>query len=304
MKPLSCRRTPGRRLCRLLEWPNLRHDFVPRDRADIAEAEGADLMTRSMIQISFAFVVSYAVLHQSLHADEQSSPESAQSSRYEVREDHDPNGIGKFYMGREIAHVMGFGFNGGGARWLERSEREREERLTLLVKSLDLKSGDVVADIGSGSGVISMLMADQVLPNGYVVAVNVQDEMLLRLQDNARQKNIHNIVPVKGSQQSTPLAPQSVDLAIMVDVYHEFEFPYEMMLNISKAMKPGGRVVLVEYRMEDPTVPIKLVHKMSQAQAKKEVEQPEFGMKWTETIDVLPRQHILIFTKQTDSSSN
>lgn len=214
--------------------------------------------------------------------------------RYKWNANHDPNGIGKFYMGREIAHVMGF----AGALWLERDTREEEERLTLLVKSLKIQPGDVVADIGAGSGVISMLMSEPVLPDGYIIAVDVQDEMLLRLQQNARNKGVKNIVPVKGTQKSSSLAPQSIDLAIMVDVYHEFEFPYEMMLDISKALKPGGRVALVEYRKEDPTVPIKLVHKMTEKQAKREVEQPEFDLKWTETIGVLPQQHIIVFTKQ------
>ncbi|MEZ6132787.1 MAG: class I SAM-dependent methyltransferase [Planctomycetaceae bacterium] len=241
-------------------------------------------LTLILLLSGTSVVASFARADESPAADE----------RYSWSPDHDPNGIGKFYMGREIAHVMGF----SGALWLERDTREEEERLTLLVKSLKLKPGDVVADIGAGSGVISGLMAEAVLPNGYIVAVDVQDEMLLRLQENARRKGLTNIVPIKGSQQSAALAPQSIDLAIMVDVYHEFEFPYEMMEQISQAIKPGGRVVLVEYRMEDPTVPIKLVHKMSQAQARKEVEQPEFGLKWTETIDALPRQHILVFTKQ------
>ena len=225
--------------------------------------------------------------------DQSDEADVSQDGRYEWKKNHDPNGIGKFYMGREIAHVMGF----AGALWLERDTREDEERLTLLVKSLKLKAGDTVADIGAGSGVISMLMAEEVLPHGYVVAVDVQDEMLLRLQQNTREKGVTNVVPIKGTQKTSSLAPESIDLAIMVDVYHEFEFPYEMMADISKAMKPGGRIVLVEYRMEDPTVPIKLVHKMSQKQARTEVEQEEFRMKWTETIDVLPRQHILVFTK-------
>lgn len=217
--------------------------------------------------------------------------------RYEKRSEHDPNGIGKFYMGREIAHVMGFGPGGQGADWLERSSREEEERLTLLVRSLQLKPGDKVADIGAGSGVISVRMSETLLPDGKVFAVDVQDEMLDRLQSNCRRFGINNIEPVKGTQIKTGLKPGSVDMAVMVDVYHEFEYPFEMMTDIAASMKPGGRVVLVEYRAEDPTVPIKEIHKMSQVQAKKEVEQEEFGLRWTETIHVLPRQHILIFVK-------
>ncbi|MCH2202662.1 MAG: class I SAM-dependent methyltransferase [Fuerstiella sp.] len=214
--------------------------------------------------------------------------------RYEFRSNHDPNGIGKFYMDREIAQVMGF----AGAGWLERKTREQEERLSLMVRSLKLKAGDVVADIGAGSGVISMLMAQQILPRGKVMAVDIQNEMLLRLRRRSRRAGIRNIKPVKGTIKSPNLKPESVDLAIMVDVYHEFEFPYEMMLGVSRATKIGGRVVLVEYRMEDPTVPIKLVHKMTEEQAIKELRQPEFSLKWTETVNVLPWQHILVFTKQ------
>ena len=214
--------------------------------------------------------------------------------RYAFREEHDPNGIGKFYMDREIAHVMGF----AGARWLERDTREKEERLSLMVKSLKLKPADVVADIGAGSGVIAMLMAEQVLPGGRVLAVDIQDKMLRRLEQRCRQAGVENIRPIKGTDRSPRLKPESADLAILVDVYHEFEFPYEMMSEISKAIRPGGRVILVEYRMEDPTVPIKLVHKMTEKQARKELEQPEFRLRWTETIGVLPWQHILVFTKQ------
>ena len=230
-----------------------------------------------------------------LRADEPAKPGD---SRYEIRKDHDPNGIGKFYMGREIAHVMGFGPGGQGAEWLEREIREEEERLTLLIKSLDLKPGMVVADIGAGSGVISILMAERVLPGGKVLAVDVQQEMLDRLRENTKRMKITNIEPVKGTQQTTSLKPGSIDLAIMVDVYHELEFPYEMLLDLSKSLKPGGRIAFVEYRKEDPDVPIKLVHKMSEAQVKKEISQPEFGLKWTKTIGILPRQHIVLFEKR------
>lgn len=214
--------------------------------------------------------------------------------RYEWRTEHDPNGIGKFYMGREIAYVMGF----SGAAWLERSTRETEERLTLLVKSLDLKPGQVIADIGAGSGVISLRMAEAVLPDGKIMAVDVQDEMLDRLKKHCEAFGITNVAAVKGTQKSPNLKPDSIDLAVMVDVYHEFEFPYEMLGEIAKTLKPGGRIAFVEYRLEDPTVPIKLVHKMSQEQVKKEAALPEYGLEYLETIDVLPRQHIVLFGRK------
>ncbi len=216
-------------------------------------------------------------------------PNSAK--RYTWRDEHDRNGLGKFYMGREIAMVT------GGIPWLERTEREEEERLSLLIKSLKLKPGDRVADIGAGAGVISMLMAEQVVDHGYVLAVDVQDQMLRRIQQNAKAKGLTNVIPIKGTQTSPSLAPESVDMIIMVDVYHEFEFPYEIMGEISKSLRPGGRLVFVEYRMEDPTVPIKVVHKMTQKQVKLEMSPPEFQLTFKETINALPWQHIIIFTK-------
>lgn len=236
--------------------------------------------------------VSSAVIAQDKtgNADKQ---KSEAESRYTWRANHDPNGIGKFYMGREIAHVMGF----AGVDWLERSKREEEERLTLLVRSLKLKPGMTVADIGAGSGVISMLMAEQILPDGKVLAVDIQQEMLDRLEANCKKRGIANVVPIKGKVKSPNLKPGSVDLIILVDVYHEFEFPYEMTLEMSKSLKPGGRIAWVEYRKEDRTVPIKLVHKMSEVQVKREASQPGLGLKYVETIGVLPRQHIVIFEK-------
>lgn len=229
---------------------------------------------------------------------ETTQPTAQKDARYTYRKNHDPNGIGRFYMGREIAHVMGF----TGAAWLERNEREKEERLTLLVRSLKLKPGMIVADIGAGSGVISMLMADQLLPGGKVLAVDIQQEMLDRLVANCRKRGITNVVPIKGAVRSPNLKPDTIDLIILVDVYHEFEFPFEMTLEMSRSLKPGGRIAWVEYRKEDRTVPIKLVHKMSEAQVKREASQPEFGLEYVETIDVLPWQHIVIFRKpETDS---
>lgn len=230
-------------------------------------------------------------------AESQSKKDKAKTakkkSRYTFKKDHDPNGIGKFYMGREIAHVMGY----LGADWLERPNREKEERLSLMVKSLELKPGMVVADIGAGSGVISFLMAEKVGAKGEVIAVDVQQKMLDRLKKRMKKFGVKNVRPHKGTAKSPKLKPNSIDLALFVDVYHEFAYPYEMMLEISKALKPGGRAVFVEYRKEDPTVRIKLVHKMTQAQVKKEIGQPAFRLKHKKTIGVLPQQHIVVFEK-------
>lgn len=225
--------------------------------------------------------------------------ETEEDARYEFRGDHDPNGIGKFYMGREIAHVMGF----AAAPWLERPQREKEEATSKLLKALGLKPGMVVADVGAGAGVLTLPIAGRVGPKGKVIAVDVQQEMLDRLAGKIRSRKIRNVELLLGTEKSPRLDPESVDLALMVDVYHEFAFPYEMLLELSRAIKPGGRVVFVEFRMEDPNVPIKLVHKMTEAQVKKEIGLPEFRLKWKETIGTLPWQHVIVFEKQGDESS-
>ncbi len=210
---------------------------------------------------------------------------------YEFRQVHDPNGIGKFYLGREIAHVMGH----EAADWLERPEREAEEKPSVLLQSLKVKPGDAVADIGAGSGYLSWRLAQLTGPSGRVYAVDVQQEMLDLIAQNMASHKITNVVPKLGTITNVNLASNSLDLAIMVDVYHEFSHPYEMMQSICAAMKPGGRVVFVEYRAEDPAVPIKEVHKMSVAQVRREMSvQP---LRWTETTENLPRQHIIVFTK-------
>lgn len=225
--------------------------------------------------------------------DEVESDPPKDTKRYQYRRDHDINGTGKFYMGREIAQVMSF----HGAPWLERPEREEEERLSVLVKLLKLKPGMVVADVGAGSGVITILMAREIGDNGKVMAIDIQKEMLQLLGEKLSRIGVKNVELVLGTEKSPKLERDSIDLAIMVDVYHEFRFPFEMMEELSKSLKPGGRVAFVEYRREDPDVPIKLVHKMSEAQVKKEITQPEFGLKWKETITDLPRQHIVVFER-------
>ncbi len=211
---------------------------------------------------------------------------------YETRADHDPDGIGKFYMGREIAHVMGH----QGADWLERPERENEERPSRLVELLDLKPGDAVADIGAGTGYISWRMAQKVGPAGKVYAVDIQQEMLDLLAQKMKGRGTENVVPVLGTITNANLVPNSIDLAIMVDVYHEFSHPYEMLKSLAAALKPGGRVAFVEYRAEDLNVPIKPVHKMTEAQVTKEIVAA--GLEFEKTISDLPRQHLIIARKR------
>ena len=201
-----------------------------------------------------------------------------------------PDGIGKFYDGREIAQVMGF----EGAAWLERPTREEEERTDLLLAQLDLKSGMTVADIGAGSGYLSRRMAPRVSP-GKVYAVDVQPQMVELLTKLSREPGLGNLVPVQGGSRDTGLPPGSLDLAIMVDVYHELEFPYEVMQSVLRALKPGGRMIFVEYRGEDPAVPIKALHKMSEAQVRREMQ--GLPLEWQRTSEVLPIQHIIVFRR-------
>lgn len=210
------------------------------------------------------------------------------TSRYEF---YTPgiDATGKVYMGREIAHVMGF----QGAAWLERQNRVSEERTDILVKSLNLTVGMHVADIGAGTGFLSREMAKLVGEQGQVFAVDIQPEMLGKLKN--LQKAYRNITPILASDQKTNLSPNSTDLAIMVDVYHELAYPYEVIQDTMQALKKNGRLVLVEYRGEDDNVPIKPSHKMTEAQIIKEMR--AHGLQHDKTIKSLPWQHIVIFTK-------
>jgi len=211
---------------------------------------------------------------------------------YETRAEHDPNGIGKFYLGREIAHVMGH----QAAGWLERPERESEERTDLLIQAMQLKKGEIVADIGAGSGYFSWRMAKEVAPEGKILGVDIQPEMLDLLQRNMQRRGVSNVVSVLGTTTDPKLPANSVDTILMVDVYHEFDFPYEMAKAMVAALKKGGRIVLVEFRANDPEVRIKKVHTMTEEQAKKEFAIfPD--LHWEATLTPLPQQHILIFRK-------
>ena len=185
----------------------------------------------------------------------------------------------------------------GGASWLERSEREKEEDPAKLIKALELKEGMTVADVGAGSGYHSFRIAPLVGEKGKVLAVDIQQEMLDLIAARAKKEKVANVETVKGSEKDPKLPEGKVDLILMVDVYHEFEFPYEMTEKLVAALKPGGRLVFVEFRLEDPKVPIKLVHKMSERQVIKEVG--EFpALEHTKTVDTLPWQHVVIFTKK------
>lgn len=203
-----------------------------------------------------------------------------------------PDGIGKRYMGREISAVMGW----QAAPWLEREEREREERTDLLLAALALKPGMVVADIGAGTGYLSRRMAQAVGPAGKVLAVDVQPEMVRVLQQLAQRGGFPQIEARLGAEADVRLPAASVDLAIMVDVYHELAFPYELLASVVAALKPGGQMVFVEYRAEDWKVPIKQLHKMSEAQVRREAE--VHPLVWQRTVNTLPWQHMVVFTRQ------
>jgi protein-L-isoaspartate O-methyltransferase len=228
--------------------------------------------------------------------DQPNKKPADEAPRYEFREDHDPDGIGKFYMGREIAQVMGH----LGAGWLERPERVKEEEPKKLYELLKVKAGDVIADIGAGSGYHTFPLAERVGRKGKVYAVDIQPEMLAIIKKRMKEKEVTNVEPVQGTETDPKLPEKSLDLILMVDVYHEFNFPWEMTTTLLKGLKPGGRMVFVEFRKEDEKVPIKLVHKMTEKQVLKEME--PHPLKWLKTDSSLPWQHVIIFEKKAEKN--
>lgn len=238
------------------------------------------------------WVILYALgtlggLH-AIAADAASSKASAPDV-YEQRAP-DRDGIGKIYMGREISHVMGH----QGAAWLERPGRQREEGTVLLIERLPLQADSVVADIGAGTGYFSFAVAQRV-PDGRVLAVDIQPEMLTIVDEKKRANGVTNVQTVLGAITDPGLPSGAVDLIFIVDAYHEFSHPREMGEAMFAALRPGGKIVLIEYRAEDESVRIKRLHKMSEVQASKEMR--ALGFRWVETGDFLPQQHFLVFEK-------
>lgn len=235
-----------------------------------------------MILQRFAFIVLCALLPAAIVL-----AESAPDYRLQAAS---RDGIGKIYMGREISHVMGH----RGAGWLERSRRLYEEQPNRVVQEMALAPDAEVADIGAGTGYFSFRLAAQV-PDGQVFAVDIQPEMLERMRQRMRREGIANLTLVLGNENDPRLAPASIDAVLLVDAYHEFAYPWEMMQAIVTALRPGGKVFLVEYRGEDARVPIKPLHKMTEAQARREMA--AVGLVHLETRDFLPSQHFMIFKK-------
>lgn len=201
------------------------------------------------------------------------------------------DGTGKFYRGREIAHVMGH----QGADWLERPGRAEEEGTDLLLNAMHLQPDDVVADLGAGSGYFTFRISPEV-PQGKVLAVDIQPEMLEMINRKQQREGGNNVQTILGEIDNPHLPTDSVDWVLLVDAYHEFSHPYEMMRDVAKSLNDDGRVALVEYREEDPTIAIKPKHKMTEAQAIKEMN--AVGLKLIENKDVLPQQHLMIFGKE------
>ena len=224
-------------------------------------------------------------------SDSSSQPIPQLDAEYEFRDSDAPDGTGKFYLGREIA---------GGADlpvlldWLERPTRATEELPDRVIQALELHPTNVIADIGAGTGYFAFRISPSV-PDGRVYTVDIQQEMIDVIRQRIMQEGVSNIEPVLGTVEDPNLPAQSVDVAIIILSYHEFSHPREMMEKIVEALKPGGRLLLVEYRGEDSTLPISSLRRMTEDQAIKEMR--VVGLRWVETRDILPQQHFMIFEK-------
>ncbi|TQI71305.1 methyltransferase family protein [Gramella sp. Hel_I_59] len=226
----------------------------------------------------------------SMTACGQTKKESNEEETYTFK-NGDPNGIGKWYMGREIAHVMGY----QGINWLERSDREKEENTSQLLKNMNIQPGDTIADVGAGSGYHAFKMA-KLATEGFTYAVDIQPEMLQAISTKQSEQQVNNIQTIQGSEKSINLDENSVSKILLVDVYHEFNFPKEMIESMHKSLTSDGKIYLIEYKAEDASIPIKEIHKMSEKQAVKEFKAS--GFKLEQNVENLPWQHCLIFVKE------
>lgn len=215
---------------------------------------------------------------------------AAEHPGYDFDPDRSRGGIGKFYLEREISGVMGH----QAAGWLERTQRTHEEMPDDVVANMGLEPDDVVADVGAGTGYFSFRIAEKV-PQGKVLATDIQPEMLAIIEQRKQENGVTNVETILGGTENPNLLPGSVDKVLIVDVYHELSHPFEMMQGIYDALKPGGKLFLIEYRAEDDTVPIRPLHKMSEEQVVREMS--VFGLNWDDTLDFLPWQHMFIFSK-------
>lgn len=234
------------------------------------------------------FILCISFQHCKSQEDEQDTEQNSEIYTYKKG---NPNGIGKWYQGREIARVMGY----QGMAWLNRPNREEEENVSLLIKNMNIKPTDNIADIGAGSGYHVFKMAPMA-NQGKIYAVDIQPEMLAEIKRQKTNKSIDNIQLILGDEKSPNLPANSIDKVLMVDVYHEFNFPYEMLLAIKSSLKAEGKIYLIEYRGEDPKIPIKPIHKMTEEQAVKEFELAGFSL--VENVDNLPWQHCMVFKKK------
>ncbi|WP_107668049.1 class I SAM-dependent methyltransferase [Cyanothece sp. BG0011] len=244
-----------------------------------------------ILLFSLTLLVAFLLLgSQFLTYDASIISEKNSSPYYDYHALHSRDGIGKFYLGREIAKVMGH----QEFLWLERPSREQQENPQKLLEVLNIKPTDTIADIGAGSGYFSFRLASLV-PDGKVFAVDIQPEMLDIIDFFKKENEVNNIETILGTIKNPNLPKNMVDIVLMVDAYHEFEYPREMMDNIVTSLPPGGKVILAEYRRENPLIPIKTLHKMTEKQVKNEMD--FVGLTWEKTEEILPQQHLIFFTK-------
>jgi len=235
-------------------------------------------------------LILYIGFFASCHSQQKDNVTQSQKDTVYTYRNASRDGIGKFYQGREISQVMG----AAGSEWLEREERQQEENTKLAIEKIILPANGSVADIGAGTGYYSFRLSAKV-PQGKVYAVEIQDELIELLQNKKASLKDSNIEVVKSTNKSINLPDNSIDLAIMVDVYHELEFPAEVLQSISKALKTRGKILLIEYRGEDPAVQIKPLHKTTVLQLNRELLANGFTLSFKG--DFLPIQHFLLYEK-------